>query len=58
MVLIRSNPLAVYLLVKTIENPCFPVRGSMNWGFELIQELKEICQSVLTITVPLLINKP
>ena len=30
----------------------------MNWGFELIQELKEIWQSVLTITVTLLINKP
>ena len=30
----------------------------MKWGFELIQELKEIWQSFLTITVTLLINKP
>ena len=30
----------------------------MNWTFELIQELKKIWQSFLTITVTLLINKP
>jgi len=30
----------------------------MYWGSEVIQELKDIWQSFLTITVTLLINKP
>ena len=54
----RSTPSAVSLYVKAIEKSLLSSLRLHVLGFELIQELKDIWQSFLTITVTLLINKP